>query len=65
VIDRVGQIWRNGSHGDVYMFVRSWSVPTGTCHELISMEDGFSQELSESYNQGPIEWRQLDWQRII
>jgi len=63
VIDRTGQTWRI-TNGGTYLFVRSWSVPKGTCHEVVSVEEGTSEEWEESSDHGgPLEWR-AGWQRL-
>lgn len=64
MIDRVGQTWRVISSGDTFLFVRSWSVPEGTCHEILCIEAGTSEEWIESSNSGPLEWRDRQWQRL-
>jgi hypothetical protein len=64
VIDRTGQTWRVMPDGHTYLFVRSWSTPEGTCHEIVSMDDGVSEEWLESTNHSPLEWRDGTWKRI-
>lgn len=64
MIDRVGQTWRIIGTNDTFLFVRSWSVPEGTCHLIVSIDDGVSEEWLESSNSGPLEWRQGQWKRI-
>jgi hypothetical protein len=65
VIDRTGQTWRVIGTGETFLFVRSWWVPEGTCHEIVSIDDGgTSEEWIESSNSGPLEWRERMWLRI-
>ena len=63
MIDRVGQTWHL-IDGDMFLFVRSWSVPEGTCHQIVFIERGVSMEWIETSNDGPLEWRGAQWQRI-
>lgn len=64
MINRVGQVWKVVPDGDTYLFVRSWHTDGGTKHELVSMDEGISEEWLESTNHGPLEWRELQWKRI-
>lgn len=64
MIDRVGQTWHIISTGETFLFVRSWWVPEGTRHEIVSIDDGTSEEWIESSNSGPLEWRARTWLRI-
>ncbi len=63
MIKGVGQVWRVVPDGDTYLFVRSWDTPEGTAHELVSMDEGTSEEWLESTNHGPLEWRD-SWKRV-